>query len=121
MLASVVSVLALASSVVHATSARATYHIYDGVRPEQTFCNLPFNSPGGWMFITAYQRIGGDIQCGQCLKITNTRTGASTIVKVVDQGGSVFDLSQQAFNAIDTDGNGYNMGHMNIDYVKVAC
>ncbi|DAZ95390.1 TPA: hypothetical protein N0F65_001048 [Lagenidium giganteum] len=73
------------------------------------------------MFIAAYQRIGGDIQCGQCLKITNTRTSASTIVKVVDQGGSVFDLLQQAFNAIDTDGNGNAIGHKNIDYEKVAC
>ncbi|DBA02581.1 hypothetical protein Poli38472_014456 [Pythium oligandrum] len=116
-LASVALVAALsAPAAVEATTA--TYHDYGSVKPEQTFCNIQFKSPA---LITAYANLGSDLKCGDCVEVTNTRTKAKVVVKVVDKGGNVFDLSIRAFNAIDTDKNGYARGHMDITYRKVKC
>jgi rare lipoprotein A (peptidoglycan hydrolase) len=65
--------------------------------------------------------VGTDLVCGDCVQISNTRTNAQLVVQVVDKGGNIFDLSQQAFNTLDTDGNGYFQGHLDITYLKVSC
>ncbi|DBA02580.1 TPA: hypothetical protein N0F65_011952 [Lagenidium giganteum] len=96
----------------------ATYHDYNGVKPEQTFCNIQFKSNKR---ITAYANLGSDLQCGDCVEVTNSRTKSKLVVKVVDKGGNIFDLAQDAFDTLDTDKNGYAQGHMNIEYKKVPC
>ncbi|GLE02227.1 hypothetical protein PINS_up011065 [Pythium insidiosum] len=101
-----------------AAPATASYHIYDGVRPEQTACNIPFSDISR---ISAYANLGGDLKCGDCARITNTATKASVVVQIIDRGGAIFDMSKQAFDSIDTDKQGYARGKLDIDYVKVAC
>lgn len=65
--------------------------------------------------------------CGKCLRVTNRRTGASVIVRAVDNGGcsdtdgTGLDLDPCAFNAIDTDKQGYRDGHMRVDVKEVRC
>ncbi|KHN43186.1 Wound-induced protein [Glycine soja] len=54
--------------------------------------------------------------------VTNTGTGANTIVRIVDQcsnGG--LDLDVGVFNRIDTDGRGYQQGHLIVNYQFVDC
>ncbi|KAJ0399389.1 hypothetical protein P43SY_008147 [Pythium insidiosum] len=116
-LAAVAACGSLLSSV-SAAPATASYHIYDGVRPEQTSCNIPFSDISR---ISAYANLGGDLKCGDCVRITNTATKASVVVQIVDRGGAIFDMSKQAFDSIDTDKQGYARGRLDIDYVKVAC
>ncbi|KAJ0399388.1 hypothetical protein P43SY_008146 [Pythium insidiosum] len=101
-----------------AATATASYHIYDGVKPEQTACNIPFDDISK---ISAYAGLGGDLKCGDCARITNSATKASTVVKIIDLGGAIFDMSKQAFDAIDTDKQGYARGRLNIEYEKVPC
>ncbi|TMW67158.1 hypothetical protein Poli38472_012275 [Pythium oligandrum] len=112
----IAALVALSATTEAATTA--TYHDYRGVKPEQTYCNIKFTSISR---ITAYAKVGTDLKCGDCVEVTNTRTKAKVTVKVVDKGGNVFDLSQDAFNAIDTDKNGYQRGRMDITYKKVKC
>ncbi|GJN06627.1 hypothetical protein PR202_ga24377 [Eleusine coracana subsp. coracana] len=59
---------------------------------------------------------------GELLQVTNRGTGASTIARIVDQcsnGG--LDLFETVFKIIDTDGQGYQIGHLNVDYEFVGC
>jgi rare lipoprotein A (peptidoglycan hydrolase) len=56
------------------------------------------------------------------MQVTNTATGAQTIVRIVDQcsnGG--LDLDVNVFNQIDTDGQGYQNGHLTVNYSFVSC
>ena len=56
------------------------------------------------------------------MQVTNTGTGANTIVRIVDQcsnGG--LDLDVGVFNRIDTDGRGYHQGHLIVNYQFVDC
>lgn len=56
------------------------------------------------------------------MQVTNTGTGANTIVRIVDQcsnGG--LDLDVGVFNRIDTDGRGYQQGHLIVNYQFVDC
>lgn len=65
--------------------------------------------------------------CGKCLRVTNPRTGASIVVRAVDNGGcsdkdgTGLDLDVCAFNALDIDGKGFNAGHMRVDVREVEC
>ncbi|KAK3120019.1 hypothetical protein QOZ80_9AG0679570 [Eleusine coracana subsp. coracana] len=64
----------------------------------------------------------GQDSCGRCIRVTNRGTGASTIARIVDQcsnGG--LDLFETVFKIIDTDGQGYQIGHLNVDYEFVGC
>lgn len=54
--------------------------------------------------------------------MTNEDTQDSIVVRIVDQcsnGG--LDLETDAFNAIDSDGQGYNNGHLTVDIQFVDC
>ncbi|CAN1269877.1 unnamed protein product [Linum perenne] len=60
-----------------------------------------------------------------CRSVTNERTSASTIARIVDQctkpeGGLDLD-DQTVFNVIDTDKKGYFYGHMKVSYEFVSC
>lgn len=66
--------------------------------------------------------------CGRCLRITNRSTGASVIVRAVDQGGCTdskdgtgLDLDPCAFDAIDTNKHGKRDGNMRVDVQEVDC
>ena len=65
--------------------------------------------------------------CGKCFRVTNRRTGANIIVRAVDRGGcsdadgTGLDLDPCAFNAIDTDKQGYRDGNMRVDVQEVQC
>jgi rare lipoprotein A (peptidoglycan hydrolase) len=55
-------------------------------------------------------------------QVTNTATGATTTVRIIDQcsnGG--LDLDQGVFSQLDTDGSGYNNGHLTVNYQFVSC
>ncbi|KAE8974184.1 hypothetical protein PR002_g25988 [Phytophthora rubi] len=111
---------ATTGSAAESAPTTASYHYYDGVPYYSTACNTPF--PGGSIDrITAYTNLGKDLICGDCVQITNLRTNAKITVTVVDMGGSIFDLSFQAFKALDTDGTGYRDGHLDITYSKTSC
>jgi len=56
------------------------------------------------------------------MQVKNTATGAQVIVRIVDQcanGG--LDMDVNVFNQIDTNGQGYQKGHLIVDYVFVNC
>ena len=56
------------------------------------------------------------------MQVTNTETGASEIVRIVDQcanGG--LDLDVNVFRRIDTNGNGNLRGHLIVNYQFVNC
>jgi hypothetical protein len=57
------------------------------------------------------------------LQVKNRATGASIVARIVDQcsnGGLDLDY-ETVFKKIDTNGQGYQMGHLNVDYQFVAC
>eukprot|EP00253_Pinus_taeda_P015517 PITA_15517 len=64
----------------------------------------------------------GPSLCGKCLSVTNPSTQQSVTVRILDQcsnGG--LDLETAAFNAIDSNGAGYNAGHLYTTYTFVDC
>ncbi|KAK9146502.1 hypothetical protein Sjap_006405 [Stephania japonica] len=118
-----------------ASNVRATYHLYnpqqigwDMIRASTYCATWDANKPLAWR-----QRYGwtafcgpvgprGQASCGRCLRVTNTRTGAQTIVRIVDQcsnGG--LDLDVGVFRQIDTDGVGNAQGHLIVNYQFVNC
>nr|AFD50738.1 PR-4 protein [Pseudotsuga menziesii] len=64
----------------------------------------------------------GPSLCGRCLSVTNPSTQQSVTVRILDQcsnGG--LDLETDAFNAIDSNGAGYQAGHLYTTYTFVNC
>ncbi|KAE8729667.1 Wound-induced protein WIN1 [Hibiscus syriacus] len=61
--------------------------------------------------------------CGQCLKVTNTRTDDSIIVRITDTCGTgALELDYEtAFKPIDTDLQGHRDGHLTVNYEFVNC
>ncbi|EXB93231.1 hypothetical protein L484_024570 [Morus notabilis] len=119
-----------------ATNVRATYHYYN---PEQNGWNLnavsaycstwdagksyAWRSKYGWTAFCGPSGPRGQASCGRCLKVTNTRTGAQLTVRIVDQcsnGGLDLDYNT-AFRKLDTDGRGYQQGHLIVNYQFVDC
>jgi hypothetical protein len=57
------------------------------------------------------------------LQVTNSATGASLTVRIVDQcsnGGLDLDYDT-AFKPLDTNGAGLNAGHLTVSYQFVNC
>ena len=107
-------------------SAVATYHLYAKGQPASTFfCGLPLAvNHAGALRVTAIRTMGaGGFRCGDCVRVRNRASGRSTVVRIIDQGGiGGMDLSQEAFNAIDTPGKaGYAAGRMSVRYTKTHC
>ncbi|XVF31124.1 hypothetical protein REPUB_Repub16aG0118700 [Reevesia pubescens] len=87
----------------------------DGDKP------LEWRSQFGWTGYCGPNQ--GLSACGRCLSVTNTRTGDAEKVRVVDTCGTgplELDLVS-AFRPIDTDGKGYERGHLVVDYEFVDC
>ncbi|NP_001315589.1 wound-induced protein WIN1-like precursor [Solanum lycopersicum] len=114
---------------------RATYHIYNpqnvgwDLNAVSAYCstwdaNKPYSwrSKYGWTAFCGPVGPRGRDSCGKCLRVTNTRTGAQTTVRIVDQcsnGG--LDLDINVFRQIDTDGVGNQQGHLIVNYQFVNC
>ncbi|KAI4301928.1 hypothetical protein L6164_035162 [Bauhinia variegata] len=118
-----------------ASNVRATYHYY---QPEQhgwdlnavsAYCSTwdagkPYSwrSKYGWTAFCGPAGPTGAAACGKCLRVTNAWTGAQTTVRIVDQcsnGG--LDLDVGVFNRLDTDGRGYQQGHLIVNYQFIDC
>ncbi|KAK3441845.1 hypothetical protein EUGRSUZ_B02122 [Eucalyptus grandis] len=114
--------LCLAISAVNAQSAsnvRATYHYYN---PDQNGWNLnavsaycatwDANKPLAWRKKYGWTAFCGPVgprgqeACGKCLRCSN--------------GGLDLDYNT-IFRPLDTDGNGYNQGHLTVNYQFVNC
>ncbi|CAI8603333.1 unnamed protein product [Vicia faba] len=118
-----------------ANKVRATYHNYNpqninyDYNRASVYCatydaNKPysFRSKYGWTAFCGPQGPRGRDSCGKCLRVTNTATGAQRTVRIVDQcsnGG--LDLDVNVFNQLDTNGAGYQAGHLTVNYVFVNC
>ncbi|KAL5566049.1 hypothetical protein UlMin_029213 [Ulmus minor] len=127
--------MVVVASAQSASNVRATYHLYnpqnigyDYLRAS-VYCatwdankSYAFRSKYGWTAFCGPVGPRGQQSCGKCLRVTNTRTGAQVTVRIVDQcsnGG--LDLDVNVFNQIDTDRNGYNQGHLIVNYQFVNC
>ncbi|EOY11059.1 Pathogenesis-related protein P2 [Theobroma cacao] len=89
----------------------------DGDKP------LEWRSQHGWTAFCGPNGPQGVDSCGKCVNVTNTATGAYETVRIVDTCGAdglVMDL-ETAFKPIDTDGRGYQNGHLTVDYEFVDC
>ncbi|CAO2142193.1 unnamed protein product [Urochloa humidicola] len=119
-----------------ASGVRATYNFY---RPQNinwdlnaasVYCatwdaskSFAWRSKYGWTAFCGPAGPRGQASCGKCLRVTNSRTGASTTVRIVDQcsnGGLDLDYDT-AFSTIDTDRQGLNDGHLTVSYQFVDC
>ncbi|GAB4855367.1 Pro-hevein [Ancistrocladus abbreviatus] len=116
-------------------TVRATYHLYNpqnngwNLYAVSAFCSTwdgdkPYSwrSKYGWTAFCGPVGPRGKDACGKCLRVTNTATGANTIVRIVDQcsnGG--LDLDVNVFKQLDTNGQGYAQGHLTVRYQFVNC
>ncbi|XP_052176015.1 pathogenesis-related protein PR-4A-like [Diospyros lotus] len=128
-------VVALAAAQ-SASNVRATYHYYNpqqnnwDLRAVSAYCStwdadkpLAWRKKYGWTAFCGPAGPRGRDSCGKCLRVTNTRTGANQIVRIVDQcsnGGLDLDFVG-VFKKLDTDGNGYQQGHLTVNYQFVNC
>nr|AGT17287.1 hypothetical protein SHCRBa_160_O06_R_40 [Saccharum hybrid cultivar R570] len=127
---------AAAAMAQQASNVRATYHLYN---PQQNNWNLnavsaycatwdadkpaSWRQQYGWTAFCGPSGPRGQAACGKCIRVTNRGTGASTTARIVDQcsnGGLDLDF-ETVFKKIDTDGRGYQMGHLDVYYQFVAC
>ncbi|KAK1386804.1 Barwin domain-containing protein [Heracleum sosnowskyi] len=91
-------------------------HFHDANKP------LAFRQKYGWTAFCGPVGPRGQESCDKCLRVTNTRTNAQQIVRIVDQcsnGG--LDLDIGVFRQLDTDGVGNQQGNMNVNYQFVNC
>nr|P02877.2 RecName: Full=Pro-hevein; AltName: Full=Major hevein; Contains: RecName: Full=Hevein; AltName: Allergen=Hev b 6; Contains: RecName: Full=Win-like protein; Flags: Precursor [Hevea brasiliensis]AAA33357.1 hevein (HEV1) precursor [Hevea brasiliensis] len=118
-----------------ASNVLATYHLYNSqdhgwdLNAASAYCstwdaNKPYSwrSKYGWTAFCGPVGAHGQSSCGKCLSVTNTGTGAKTTVRIVDQcsnGG--LDLDVNVFRQLDTDGKGYERGHITVNYQFVDC
>ncbi|MCL7043838.1 hypothetical protein MKW94_018840 [Papaver nudicaule] len=119
-----------------ATNVLATYHFYNpsqngwDLNRVSAYCStwdankpLAWRQKYGWTAFCGPAGPRGQASCGRCLRVTNRRTGAPITVRIVDQcsnGGLDLDY-EGVFKQIDTDGQGFNDGHMFVDYQFVNC
>ncbi|XP_059076310.1 pathogenesis-related protein PR-4-like [Cryptomeria japonica] len=130
------SLLALQANAQQATDVRATYNLYNpqnigwDLNTASIYCTTwDVDKPLDWCMKYGWTAFCGPVgpteqaSCGKCLNVTNPRdTKAETTVRIVDQcsnGG--LDLDVNEFNKIDTNGKGYNAGHLQVDYQFVNC
>eukprot|EP00268_Persea_americana_P007822 TRINITY_DN12994_c0_g1_i3.p1 TRINITY_DN12994_c0_g1~~TRINITY_DN12994_c0_g1_i3.p1 ORF type:complete len:144 (+),score=14.23 TRINITY_DN12994_c0_g1_i3:29-460(+) len=118
-----------------ASNVRATYHKYNpaqngwDLNKVGAYCAtwdankpLAWRKKHGWTAFCGPAGPTGQASCGKCLRVTNTGTGAQTTVRIVDQcsnGG--LDLEEGVFKQIDTNGKGYQQGHLIVNYAFVNC
>ncbi|XP_062086470.1 barwin-like [Humulus lupulus] len=118
------------------TVVRPTYHYYN---PQQNnwdlmavsaYCSTwdadkPYSwrSKYGWTAFCGPSGPRGRDSFGKCLRLRNTRTGATITARIVDQcsnGGLDLDFNT-IFKPLDTDGIGYQQGSLQVGYTFVNC
>ncbi|CAN6372660.1 unnamed protein product [Urochloa humidicola] len=136
LVAALLCAVAAMAAAQQASGVRATYNFY---RPQNinwdlnaasTYCatwdagkSFEWRSKYGWTAFCGPVGPTGQASCGLCLLVTNSATGASTTVRIVDQcsnGGLDLDYDT-AFSKIDTNGQGVNDGHLTVSYQFVDC
>ncbi|MED6174213.1 MAP kinase kinase kinase Win1 [Stylosanthes scabra] len=134
----VVSLLCGVATLAYSQSATNVYASFNLYLPEQhnwdlmaesVYCAtwyadkpLSWRSRYGWTAFCGPAGAHGEPSCGRCLRVTNTRTGAVQIARIVDEcnnGG--LDLDVNVFQSLDTDGNGNAQGHLMVNYDFVDC
>eukprot|EP01018_Ginkgo_biloba_P019882 Gb_09483 [translate_table: standard] len=129
------ALLCVAVEAQQASNVRATYHLYnpqnigwDLVKASAYCATWDANQPlswrqkYGWTAFCGPAGPHGQASCGKCLRVTNRDTKTQATVRIVDQcanGG--LDLDVNVFNQLDTNGKGYNAGHLMVDYQFVGC
>ncbi|KAJ0249727.1 Barwin domain-containing protein [Hirschfeldia incana] len=124
-----------AKAAAQSANVRATYHFYNPAQNGwdlyrvSAYCStwdgnqpLEWRQRYGWTAFCGPAGPRGRDSCGRCLRVTNTATRAQATVRIVDQcsnGG--LDLDDAVFKQIDTDGQGYARGNLNVDYEFVNC
>uniref|UniRef100_A0ACD5ZD05 Uncharacterized protein n=1 Tax=Avena sativa TaxID=4498 RepID=A0ACD5ZD05_AVESA len=119
-----------------ASNVRATYHLYNpekinwDLNTASAYCatwdagmSFAWRSKYGWTAFCGPAGPTGQASCGKCLLVTNTATGASITARIVDQcsnGGLDLDYDT-VFSKIDTNGAGYQQGHLTVNYQFVNC
>uniref|UniRef100_A0ACD5VEQ8 Uncharacterized protein n=1 Tax=Avena sativa TaxID=4498 RepID=A0ACD5VEQ8_AVESA len=119
-----------------ASNVRATYHYYNpksinwDLYSASAYCSTwdggrsyAWRSKYGWTAFCGPAGPRGQASCGKCLRVTNSGTGAQITVRIVDQcsnGGLDLDYDT-VFSKIDTDGQGYQRGHLTVSYQFVNC
>ena len=129
---------AAAAAAQQASNVRATYHYYRpgqngwdlGAPAVSAYCSTwdagkPYSwrSKYGWTAFCGPAGPRGQASCGRCIRVTNTGTGAQITARIVDQcanGGLDLDWDT-VFVKIDTDGMGYQRGHLIVNYEFVDC
>ncbi|XP_068340589.1 pathogenesis-related protein PR-4-like [Pyrus communis] len=135
LLVSVIICVLVGSAWGQSATVGSTYHLYNpaqinyDLRAVSAFCSTwdadqsyEWRSKYGWTAFCGPAGPRGEDVCGKCLLVTNTGTGAQTVVRIIDQcsnGG--LDLDVNMFNQIDTDGSGYASGHLIVNYDFVDC
>ncbi|MED6147265.1 hypothetical protein PIB30_042516 [Stylosanthes scabra] len=118
-----------------ANNVRATYHLYNphmigwDLNTAKGFCStwdakkpLAWRKKYGWTAFCGPAGTHGKPSCGKCIHVTNTATGASRTVRVVDLcGNGGLDLDVNVFKELDTNGVGHQKGHLNVNYHFVNC
>ncbi|KAJ3692749.1 hypothetical protein LUZ60_011844 [Juncus effusus] len=118
-----------------ASNVRATYHEYNAKQNNwnlmavSAYCStwdankpLEWRSKYEWTAFCGPAGPHGQAACGKCLQVTNQATGATQEARIVDQcanGG--LDLDHSLFNKLDTNGQGYQQGHLTVKYKFVDC
>nr|CAA41437.1 pathogenesis-related protein 4A [Nicotiana tabacum] len=131
----IISMVMAMAAAQSATNVRSTYHLYNpqninwDLRAASAFCAtwdadkpLAWRQKYGWTAFCGPAGPRGQVSCGRCLRVTNTGTGTQTTVRIVDQcsnGG--LDLDVNVFNQLDTNGVGYQQGHLTVNYEFVNC
>ncbi|GMI65217.1 HEVEIN-LIKE, pathogenesis-related 4 [Hibiscus trionum] len=103
----------------------------DWTYPPHAFCTaldggkpLEWRNKYGWTgYCGNYSSSNPEDICGKCLKVTNTDTKDSEIVRIMDTCGSealVLD-KKTGFDPIDSNGEGNAAGHLVVDYEFVDC
>ena len=119
-----------------ASNAKARYHYFNSeanhysLDDSKAYCapwydnqSLEWKKKYPW---TAYCGVAptGKAACGKCLKVTNAKTGAAAVVRIVDQCRSAIgslSLDVSVFRDLDTDNTGLHQGYLTVNYEFVSC
>ncbi|GJN04478.1 hypothetical protein PR202_gb13037 [Eleusine coracana subsp. coracana] len=136
MVAALLFAAAVMATAQSASNVRATYHLYNpaqngwDLNRVSAYCAtwdankpLSWRKKYGWTAFCGPAGPKGRDSCGKCIRVRNRATGASIVARIVDQcsnGGLDLDY-ETVFKKIDTDRQGYQMGHLKVDYQFVSC
>ncbi|TVU03085.1 hypothetical protein EJB05_27591 [Eragrostis curvula] len=134
--AALLCAVATMAAAQQASNVRATYHLYNpaqngwDLNRVSAYCAtwdankpLSWRKKYGWTAFCGPAGPKGQASCGKCIKVTNRATGASIVARIVDQcsnGGLDLDY-ETVFKKIDTNGQGFQKGHLNVNYQFVSC